>query len=307
MVYLHKIWFVSKFDPLIYSYLVAHKELSVEKIGHFTVDKPLPLADKENPHPHLFTSITFVADKKAATSVAFIDFCASELQKKNSLITSDIESYFEQARQFINIGKPFTMPGVGMVSINKAGNYQFIESDSAIKLDTPTGASTAYETEAETRKGVQNQQRVLMRVAAIAIGALIIGVISFLVYRFIADRAIEQVANPADTASPVTQRADTTVLPAIDTVNNAVSLAPATPTNDTATYKFIFEQTGRRVRAETRTMKLRAFGNFAQFDSIRQADTMVYRLFLEVRAVPTDTLKKKDSLQRYLKRNIIIE
>lgn len=303
MVYLHKNWFVSKFDTLIYSYLVAQKKLSIEKIGHFTVDKPLPLADKENPHPHLFSCIAFVADKKAATSVEFIDFCASELQKKNSLITSDIESYFEQARQFINIGKPFTMPGVGMVSINKSGNYQFIESDSAIKLDMPLGASTAYETEAETRKGVQNQQRVLMRVAAIAIGLLILAVISFLVYNFVADKAstvtVEATTNSAST--------DTAALPAVDTTSTAVSVAPPQPVNDTATYKFIFEQTGKRIRAETRTMKLRAFGNYAQFDSIVQADTLVYRLYLEVRALPADTLKKKDSLQRYLKRNIIIE
>jgi len=296
---------VSKYDSFVYDYLVANKILSIEKMGIVELTGPVPMADKDNPTPTLSSSIKFSVDKKAATSDEFIDYVAQAVGKKKTLIYSDIESYFEQARQFINIGKPFIIPNVGIISINKQGVYEFKVAEPSMHLeDHPSNAGTSYDSGEIAKTSARLQQKNMIRVIASAIGILIVFVLLYIAYGYFKNNTKEVANVNTDTAStiiPIDTTANTTAKPDTIITNNTITSL------DTLELKYIFEVTGSRNRAIARCSKLKMFGDPAHYDSIVYADSTQYRLFLTITTAVTDTAKYKDSIQRYFQRKVFIE
>ena len=77
--------------------------------------------------------------------------------------------------------------------------------------------------------------------------------------------------------------------------------------NDTVLVHYIFETTNLLLRAQSRTDKLKSYGNNAGYDSVPQGAGKLYSLYIIKRTKISDTLAIKDSLAKFLQKDIQIK
>ena len=117
-----------KLENLIVQYLYKNKSVRLQDIGTFTLapDVHIPLeTDKDAVLPA--NSIKFDYDPKAKADEGLIEYIMEHTRKIRPLATSDLESFSNLNTQFINIGKPLVLEGIGTIGKAKAGNYEFIQ------------------------------------------------------------------------------------------------------------------------------------------------------------------------------------
>lgn len=261
-------------------------------------------------------NVVFVADKKAETSAALLDQIAEKSGKGRGLVAADLESYLEQMRQFINIGKPYVIEDVGVVSLNKNGNYEFSRTAGGNTLPpAPVHQEQHFLPESgggNTRAGKRNG---IMGLAAVIILLVVAGV-GYGIYNMVRNGKSSTDTTEAETVT-TPPAADTTSVAATPPADSAGAkpdsvVTPATPptvlaavSKDSARYRFIFETTASSERAHTRTAQLQSFGDPAGFDSSKQEDgTFTYRLYLRQKIAIADSAKAKDSVQLYLSKSV---
>ena len=67
---------------------------------------------------------------------------------------------------------------------------------------------------------------------------------------------------------------------------------------------YIFETTNLLLRAQSRTAKLKSYGNNASYDSVSNGAGKLYSLYIIKRTKISDTLAVKDSLAKFLQKDI---
>ena len=113
-----------------------------------------------------------------------IDFIRSHTGKIRPLAEADLESYLALGIQLLNIGKPFYFEGIGAITKNQEGNYEFVPGEySLIKLDEPDSAKTeknerqsiVFEERHENYERQGNGPRKILIVFGILIALALIG------------------------------------------------------------------------------------------------------------------------------------
>ncbi|BAV07663.1 hypothetical protein FLA_3694 [Filimonas lacunae] len=264
--------------------------------------------------------VKFVADKKAETSGVLLDLIAEKSGKGRVLVASDLESYLEQVRQFVNIGKPYIINDVGVVSLNKYGDYVFTRNTGGAELANNNvqveqhflPENTSLVARMGKRNGIMGIGLIIFLLVIAGVGY---GVYTMFNHKSNTDTGVTTAAD-TQTAAPVTPppvMPDTTAV-AKDSTGTAnkpdsVAVAAIVPivSKDSSRYKFIFETTTSGDRARTRIAQLRSFGDPASFDSSKQADgSFSYRLFLRKKIAIADSAKAKDSIQLYLSKSVTV-
>ncbi|MEO6404296.1 MAG: hypothetical protein ABIY51_13670, partial [Ferruginibacter sp.] len=119
-----------KVEQLVAQYLYNNKSLSLQNIGSFTVSPQVTLSSENDKDAALPPgSIDFKYDPHADQEEGLVDFIVQHTRKIKPLATSDLESYGILARQFLNIGKPFHIPGLGTLQKNQLGTYDFMQGN----------------------------------------------------------------------------------------------------------------------------------------------------------------------------------
>ncbi len=291
---------MNKYADFFLQYLDQHKELTLQKIG--TLFRKGSAYYDEATHEIQEGEVAFSMDKKAMTSPGFIDFIAEHTGKNKTLVTSDLESYLEQGRQFINIGDTFFLPGIGSITKNNTGTYVFtaeapvaqkVRQKEKLNQERETGGYYAEQSKKNTNKG-------LVMFFAFMIIVLLIGGMGWGVYKLYFEK------KPANFSQNEPQPTDTIATQSQQVIKDTIKNVP--PLTDTSLYKFIFEKTTSRERAVTRTAKLHEYGNDAKYDSIQEQGLKTYRLYLLYKTKNfADTIRVKDSLFRYFQKPISIE
>lgn len=284
---------MSKYDQYIKDFIITTKQVSIERIGTFTV--PALAGDDKLIQSQL---IDFQFDKKAQTSQALIDFIVKETGKNKTLISSDLTSVFEDARQYINIGKPYNFAGLGIISLNRSGGYDFAPQQGNVSLSAAEGGAAAPpKAAAETPARMQAGRNVVMFFAFLII-LLVIGGLGWGIYKYIKQPKSDTVFTaPAENAVDTTAKQKTVA---------ADTLALTKSTTDSADYKFIFETTLNKYRAHNRYDSLKSWGEHVFLDSTLNDTATVYHLFLRAKLTAKDTAHVKDSVQKYFQRPIRI-
>ena len=115
-----------KVEQLMVQYLYQNKRVTLQDVGTFTIAPGfdiLPDNDKEVTLPD--GAIQFEYNSKAPQDEGLIDFVVQHSRKIKPLATSDLESYSILSRQFLNIGKPLIIEGLGVLQKNQKGTYDF--------------------------------------------------------------------------------------------------------------------------------------------------------------------------------------
>jgi hypothetical protein len=299
-------------EQLIRQYLYENKSISLPGIGKlaFTSNAPLPsTADKNESLP--LPDLNFIYNLQEQAEPAFIAFVAEQTGKIKPLATSDVDSFFTLAKQFINIGKSFIIDGVGVVNKLDNGQYSF----------TPGTYMPVVETVSHLRKPLKIREPipVIKRdmnlrdepdpinkkvMLAIAI-AIIIGLIGWAVFHFV----LNGKSTSAET-KPVAQTGDTISVAkdAAATTHKDSATAPvpeAKPIGSPNDYKAVFETTDDKKRAYNRLVKLRSYKIDVRMEAT--ADSANFKLWVPVTAAPADTLRKRDSLSKYFARQVVLE
>lgn len=284
---------MQKYEVFVQEYLTQNGNISLERIGHLTY------ADGNT---------DFIYDKKAATTPEFIVYVAEKMGKNKSLVGFDIESHIEQARQFINLGKPYIIPKLGGISLTKNGTYTFDQQQ------TITAGEEEYLTEQAALSVEKDKKKKGVMALAIMLLLFILGAIGYGIYYVVSSTPASDAAITIeqDSTLPADQTAvqtDTAVSRKPDSLTTVSTITDSSFTkNDSASgiFKFVFEQTRFRNRAIKRTGDLTRWGRIAAYDSIMYRDSLLYRLYVPVTASAADTAVIKDSLQKYFQRRVKI-
>jgi hypothetical protein len=117
-----------KIGPLLAHYLYSNKRLDLPGIGTFLLDNSITV-DTENSKqskPALLEGVSFESNTsiKEPTN-ELIQFISEQSGRIKPLATADLDSYLWLALQFLNIGKPYLIEGVGSLTKINSGGFAF--------------------------------------------------------------------------------------------------------------------------------------------------------------------------------------
>ena len=293
-----------KFDDLLAQYLYEKRSLQLQGIGTFELDKAVsvPLAsEKEIYYP--IEGLTFSYNTKDVTNEDLITFLVKKLGKIQPLVRSDLDSYLSNIKQFINIGKPYTIEGIGTLHKNNQGTYEFTPGNfipMKEELSPKREKNSEHSIRREEKKKADGRRGVAIALIVVA-SLAVLGGIGWGVYKFLYSApATEEVVSDTAQSSPATVALPDSTSQRTQTDSTKVAAS------DSTTYKMIFEITPSPERAASRTYNLNKGKIYSKVDTIGTGVDLRYRLYLPMTLKPTDTLRVKDSLERMFVRKVRI-
>ena len=118
-----------KVEQLIINYLMLHKKVGIQSIGHFIYEEVVSASSETDQHVLTEKNISFVCNKNELIDEGFIAYFIQETGKIKPLATSDLESFSILGQQFLNIGKPMVFRGLGYLTKHQSGEYEFTQGE----------------------------------------------------------------------------------------------------------------------------------------------------------------------------------
>jgi hypothetical protein len=297
-----------KFDTLLAQFLYQHRKLALPGIGTFTMDGSAPLPDENAKLKSPVDGISFSSKSPSLPDEALIDFIRTHTGKMKPLAQADLDSYLTLAQQFINIGKPLFLEGIGTIQKIK-NSFEFIPgAASAIRLEPLTDRyaenkkkSIAEEQEETERQGSGTSRKLLLFMGVLGTLALI-GWGAYYLYTKSNNPVPEPVAeNTVSVIQPdsstITAHSDSLSGLRPDSTIKKDSLVPAAPIPVAAgNYKFVIETTTNKLRALSRYGQLKKNGVNINLET---KDSLTFKLYFLLPATAADTARLKDSLNNY--------
>jgi len=297
---------VHKYDYYIQDYLLNDGGFSAEHIGEFKVIK-----QEGNTMP----VVSFTYDKHTGTSQELIAYVAEREHTSKVVIGFDLEAYFDEARQFMNTGKPWMIPGIGQLQMNMNREYELVaqQEEQAAALERKRAIQSSHpsnEYGLKRSEGVNSN-----RAGIILLSLLLLAALGFGAYYLYSN---QEEAEPATaTADTATTQTDTMVsVPPSSSMNNTVTATqpldttavqpPATANattpaagNGAMNVQFVIARTINTAYAYKRFKQLKSYGIDVNMDSVRHDTSTSYKIYLTKSLAPTDTARVKDSLSVY--------
>jgi hypothetical protein len=284
-----------KISPLLAQYFFTNKQLSLSGIGRFILDESGFAIDDPGKiiKPGYSGNIIFEQDPTTGEDAELVSFIAQQSGKMKSLAAADLDSNLELARQFLNIGKPFTIEGIGTLTKNKTGKLEFTQTSTAPEKGKEQGGEgkditsttedsfTDYQEMFSPKKpGTTTSKKIVTWIIILAgLSLAIFG--GYLVY----NNTSKKVSEPPKIISKE---------PLPDTTTKSVTVTPpvSQPTDSSGFYRFIIETAGR-IRAMQRFADLKSYGHDIRMDT---KDSIKFKLFYLLKVSPADTARIRDSL-----------
>ena len=302
-----------KITSLLTRYLYTHHRLDLPGIGSFILDPAAlaPATGKNNvPDPNA-VRFEYKADLKEPADL--VQFISEQSGKMKALASSDLESFIELAQQFLNIGKPFTLEGIGTLVKLKPGEYEFTsaleplqerrkelsarENAKTVIRDDNADSYDSFLSEPKPREGLRKP--VLAVLILIGLGLAIWGGYN-ISKKNGATEAENDTVQMATLATPEeVTRVENDTTPKTETPPVAIQNNPAPNDN----YKYVLETTHRT----------RAFRRYEQLLTnlwkvkLETEDSLTFKLYLNLPKNYGDTARVKDSLRILLGRPVYIE
>lgn len=291
-----------KISTILSRFLSTNGTLSLKEIGTFYTSLPAD-ADKEQ-----FSDaggLYFQFEPKAKMNEDVVAFVSQQSGKMKSLAAADLESYLQNGKQLINIGKPFIIEGVGSIIKRQDGTYMITENffnpleeetPSSQKQHTDSGAELNY----EDYKYASNTKPVSGKKTMIIAGSVVlIALISWMIYKLMSNPTVKE--NPTPT---VTQQVTDSSQRIKDTtaVKDSV-IVPAIKDSLRAFYKVVLYDTSK-------TFALSSFKWFKEHNYplyLETADSVRYKIYYRYDTPFADSVNVRDSIGRRFHRKVYIE
>lgn len=288
-----------KVEQLMVQYLYLNKKVTLQDVGTFTIVPGfdiLPDNDKEITLPD--GAIQFEYNSRAPQDDGLIDFVVQHSRKIKPLATSDLESYSILSRQFLNIGKPLIIEGLGVLQKNQKGTYDFSQGHTATsKMEAAPVAMKEKQHEEisfATKPREQGTSKNWMLAALLVFVVSTAGAVYYFMMR-------------GDKEEPVTENSllltDDDSLKIRDTLLSSVR-GPASqrdttlsrPARDGYSFKVVLKEYPSKLAADKAFVKLTSYGHKLL---LTQKDSARYRISMPFTTSLSDTSRVKDSLKRF--------
>ncbi len=293
-----------KIDQVLVHYLLKTKHLTLQGIGTFQLDASLPdSADPDKPIIIPADAIKFKYDPKVTEDDELVDFIVLNTKKIKPLASSDLDSYLSLGRQFLNIGKPFTLHGMGTLEKLNSGELVFIGGQliaprmepQRVKIEDEGAEQheeNMFNDYQKERKGGNGQKALL-----IIISLFILGLIAWAVWHFAFNKNnnVENITS-TDKVVPIADSArikDSLAIykPLIDSSKTVQKNA-----TDSFTFKVVVNVFPDKQLALTR------LGNLKKYNRkviMYTTDSVTYKIAEPFMLPLSDTTRVLDSLKRY--------
>jgi len=283
-----------KLAPLLAQYLYDQKKLELAGIGTFLLDTSARINIDAQ---HLSEGISFKYDSSVNENDSLINYISAETGKMKTLASSDLHSYIDLAREFLNIGKPFQIEGIGTLvknrnSLDFTADHILADKvkEAGIKELSATSISDESLTTYESLKPLSEKSPILKRIflGFLAVGTIVLIIwFSYRTYKTNTPQNSEEQQTTGESV-PVS---DTTkyISPA---TNKVASVKQPEIKTAKGNYRFVVEVANKK-RAFYRYNLLKK-GNIPI--QISTNDSVNYKLFFTLPATATDTAKITDSL-----------
>jgi hypothetical protein len=297
-----------KIEQLLVQHFYIAKKVTLQGIGSFTLspDFIVPAeTDKDIVLPE--NAVSFQYNPRATEDEALINYIVQQTRKIKPLASADLESYLMLGSQFLNIGKPMKIEGIGMLEKSQTGEYYFSPGefvntkveDATVQLKEKSREDISFANEAKPSSAGNNKKIVTILAAIVVLGA-----IGFAAWYFLSKK------NNTETTAQNTTEQNTATAPVTDTAKKDTSaiiskrpdsvaiLQPAVNTgaDGAYTFKIVFKETSNKAAAidKMNIMKLRGHKVI-----MYTADSVTYKLAEPFTLPLSDTAKIKDSLNKY--------
>jgi len=295
-----------KLASILAQYLYLNKRLDLPGLGSFILN-PTAVPDeetgKQGKHTQL-EGVSFESNVSIKEVPELIRFISSQTGKIKALATADLESFLEVAQQFLNIGKPFSIEGIGTLEKSSTGEFSFTAGQSLptslkehnIKDSSASAASEEpipdYKSIFYTRKGKPKWKKPFAFFLLMAgLGLAIWG--GYTVYKRTTAKNKQVTTEVKKEQTVPVQHPVDSIITITDTVIETRQIIPPPPPVATGNYKFIIE-TAARERALSRFTRLTKFGLDVKMET---TDSAIFKIFFILPASIADTARMVDSLR----------
>ncbi len=295
-----------KIEQLLVQHFYIAKKVTLQGIGTFTLspDFIVPAdSDKDIILPE--NAVSFQYNPRAKEDEALINYIVQQTRKIRPLASADLESYLMLASQFLNIGKPMLIEGIGMLEKSQNGEYyfspgEFINTkveDATLQLKEKSREDISFSNEA---KPSGNNKKIGVVVAAIVALAATGGAAWYFLSSKKSNEPVKENTVEQTTVSPApvldTLKKDTATL-ITQKPDPVAALQPVTNNStDGYTFKIVFKETSSKAVAleKMNIMTLRGHKVI-----MYTTDSVIYKLAEPFKLPISDTTKIKDSLNKY--------
>ncbi len=294
-----------KIEQALVLYLLIHKKISLQGIGTFNIYGAVP-ENTDNDKPVIIPpeSISFKYDPKIKEDEDLIDFIVQNTKKIKPLASADLDSFLTLGRQFLNIGKPFTIQNLGTLEKLKSGELEFSPGPLIQRVEVPKakiedeGAEKHEENlfNDYQKEPSSNNSRVLL----IAIIAILLGFGSWAAWNYGFKKtesepaATDNIIPVQDTAN-ISEKQKSDSLAEAQRVTDSIANAQKNPA-DSFTFKVVIKETTNKEIALARLAKLKSFGRKV---IMYTNDSITFKVAEPFMLPLTDTTRVLDSLNNY--------
>lgn len=293
------------FDKYFATYLYEHQFISLPNIGEFTLDTAINFANEEEKKNFFpLEGLQFSYNKKATIQPEFVQYIRSFITKPISLIESDIQDYTLQIINWLNLGKPYTIEGIGTLTKLQNGKIEFSVGVSKVENISSIISSIANKESNFEELIIDNSNRInaiKTKKTLLVFLFLFFFLLVFWIINYYIGSSKQKIAQTNSSGNIINDTVKKAVTKVIDTNTIAVFKV-----SDTIRYKMYFLSSKYKEKAD------KQFAYWSKLEKINREeqlinDTIHYRLFIYKRAVPKDTTYLKISLSKYFNHAITIE
>lgn len=289
-----------KLEQLIVQHLYGNKSVTLQGIGTIRLNPDIAIptdADKEISIPE--NAFTFEYDLKATEDDALINHIVQQTRKIRPLASADLDSYVVLAKQFLNIGKPLVIEGIGTIQKNQEGFYVFTPGhfitpridEYPRQLKEKHEDNISFESESRNKGGQRN--------LLIGVIALIVVLAGLGIYYLFFNQKQPATVTP-DIPQTDTVKKDTIVPQKPDTI---VQVQPALPVKDSNSFAVVIREYTNSEQAHKAFDKFTGYGHKLEFVTV---DSEHFRLVMPFKRPIGDSSKTRDSIRQLFGGNPII-
>lgn len=290
-----------KLAPLLAQFLYQQKRLDLRGIGTFFLNSGVP-SPEVSQQTGVIADIHFENNPSIQPSNDLIGFIAQQTGKMKALAAADLESHLEMVHQFLNIGKPFQLEGIGNIAKIRSGAFEFIPGNpSSEKMKEMPGSEGRVNEEGNYDPFIKKEKSTLkykMPVMALllfaGIGVAVTG--GYILYKNNKGAKIQPAITPALESVP-TVTADTIV------PEKKLEPSPDPIANNQGEFKYVLEKASKK-RAFERFSKLKTYRWNVEMET---NDSLEYKLYVRLPNPPADTTRIIDSLTALNGRRVYLE
>ncbi len=246
----------------------------------------------------------FIYNPKATEDDELVDFIVLHTKKIKPLASSDLDSFLSLGRQFLNIGKPFNLPGIGTLEKLNSGELAFTGGQLMAPRMEPHRVKIEDEGAEEHEENMFNDYQKERKNAGaqktllIIISLLILGLIVWAVIHYGFNENNNNNSNTVVTTDKITPVDDSA------RIKDSIKIYSLQPDSakidksrtDSFTFKVVVNEFTNKDLALKRFNSLKSYNRKV---IMYTTDSVTYKIAEPFMRPLSDTIKVLDSLNRY--------